>query len=507
MSPDPLPRPLGPHDERLLQRVRPPGWRNPAPAGRYNLVVLGAGTAGLVAAAGAAGLGARVALVERGLMGGDCLNTGCVPSKALLASARAAAAARRADARGVRVTGAVQVDFPAVMERMRRLRSELAEHDSAERFRSLGVDVFLGEGRFTGPDRLEVDGVTLTFDRALVATGSRPVAPPVPGLAEAGYRTTDTLFGLTALPPRLAILGAGPVGCELAQAFARFGARVTLIEAADRVLSRDDADAAALVQGALMGDGVDLRLRSALVRVEPGPGGARCHVRPEAGAESVVEVDQIVVAAGRAATTGGIGLGVAGIGWNDHGILVDDRLRTTNPRVFAAGDVAGELRFTHLADAHARIVLENALFFGRRKASDLAVPWTIFTDPEVAHVGHTAATARAAGIAVETFTQPLSGVDRAVLDGETGGFARVHVRSGSDSIVGATVVAPQAGETIAEVTLAMATGLGLDALGRTIHCYPTRAEVLRKLADARRRTRLTPRLRGLLGIWLGWRRR
>ena len=495
------------HNRALVAGVHPPDWRNPTPAARYNLVVVGAGTAGLVAAAGAAGLGARVALIERHLMGGDCLNVGCVPSKALLRSARAWADLQRAADFGVHVPPGARVDFAAVMERMRRLRASISPNDSAARFRGLGVDVFLGEGCFTGRDTLEVGGSVLRFHRAVVATGARAAVPPVPGLDTAGPLTNETVFELTALPPRLAVIGAGPLGCELAQAFARFGAAVTLIDRGPQVLQREDRDAAARVAQALAADGVRLVLDSTVARVEGGAGGeAVLHVE-HGGEADTVTADAVLVGAGRAANVEGLGLEAAGVALDARGgIRVDDRLRTTNARIFAAGDVCSAERFTHHADAQARIAVRNALFLGRARASALTLPWCTYTDPEVAHVGLSERQAQARGIAVQTFVQELPEVDRAVLDGETDGFVKVHVRHGTDRIVGATIVARHAGEMLPELTLAMSRGAGLGALAGVIHAYPTQADAIRKLGDAYQRTRLTPRVRRLLGAWLAWRR-
>ncbi|HET9581328.1 MAG TPA: FAD-containing oxidoreductase [Gemmatimonadota bacterium] len=501
----PREKPGAAHDHIRESLVRPAGWGNPPPAGRYDLVVLGAGTAGLVAAAGAAGLGARVAVVERGLMGGDCLNHGCVPSKALLASARRAAEARRAASYGVLVER-VGIDFAAIMERMRRIRAGLAEHDSAARFRDLGVDVFLGEGQFDGRDAVEVEGARLPFRHGLVATGGAPLVPSVPGLLEGGFLTNETIFDLQALPRRLAVVGAGPVGCELAQAFARFGAAVTLVEAQGRILPSDEPDAAAVLADALTGEGIRILTGHQLERVEGGVPPGSLFVRGPEGLVRV-EADAILVATGRRPTVDGIGLDRAGIEHDlERGIRVDDRLRTTNRSVYAAGDVAGRHRFTHMADAEARIVLRNAFFPGRRKASALHVPWCTFTDPEVGRVGHSAASAAEAGIAVDSFTLPLSRVDRFVLEGEEMGFARVHVRRGSDEVVGATVVGAHAGELIGVVALTMRAGAGLAALADTVFPYPTRSEALRKVAGEWQRSRLTPRIRRLLEGWFRWRR-
>lgn len=492
------------HNRALVAAVHPTGHANPTPTGRYNLVVVGAGTAGLVAAAGAAGLGAKVALVERHLLGGDCLNVGCVPSKALLAAARAAADARRAPEFGVR-TGDVVVDFPAVMERMRRLRAGIAPHDSVSRFRGLGVDVFLGHGRFTSATTLDVDGTTLAFSRALVATGARASTLPIPGLAAAEPLTNETVFSLTALPARLAVVGGGPIGCELAQAFARFGSAVTLLNDVEHVLPRETERAATIVGRALEGDGVRIVNGVTITRVTL-RGGERIVHWERDGASHEVAVDAVLLAVGRAPNVENLGLDAAGVAWSAGGITVDDRLRTTNRRIYAAGDVASAYKFTHAADALARIVLRNALFLGGRRASTLTMPWCTYTSPEVAHVGVSADEARSRGIGVDTVTVQLADVDRAVLDGETDGFLDVHVRAGSDRIVGATMVAARAGDMIGELAVAMTGGVGLGAIAETIHPYPTQAEIIKKAGDAYNRTRLTPRVKRLFERWLAWRR-
>jgi pyruvate/2-oxoglutarate dehydrogenase complex dihydrolipoamide dehydrogenase (E3) component len=493
------------HNRALLGHVHPPGWINPTPHGKYNLVVVGAGTAGLVSAAGAAGLGAKVALVERHLLGGDCLNVGCVPSKALISAARVAAQARTAAAFGVRV-GAVEVDFAAVMERMRRLRSRIAPNDGVERFTKLGVDVYLGHGKFTGPTTLSVDGRTLEFARAVIATGARAAAPPIPGLDAAGYLTNETLFRLTTLPRRLAVIGGGPIGCEMAQSFARFGSAVTLLEAFGRILGREDVDAAALVARRMIADGVRVVCDAAIARVERH--GAEKILHYEAGgATHALVCDEILVGVGRAPNLDDLGLEAAGVAQQRTGVTVDDHLATTNPRIYAAGDIASRYQFTHTADALARIVLRNALFAGREKASALIVPWCTYTSPEVAHVGLTEAEAIARGMPVTTITTPLAEVDRAILDGEDDGFVRIHLARGSDRILGATIVAAHAGEMISEITMAMTGGVGLGKIATAIHPYPTQAEAIRKSGDAYNRTRLTPFVKRLFARWLAFRRR
>jgi pyruvate/2-oxoglutarate dehydrogenase complex dihydrolipoamide dehydrogenase (E3) component len=492
--------PTSPHDVRLLGHVRPPTWTNPVPRARYHLVVIGGGTAGLVAAAGAAGLGARVALVERHRLGGDCLNVGCVPSKGVIAAARAWHDARTAATRFGGPAAPGDGDFAAALERMRRLRADLSPVDGAPRFASLGVDVFFGEGRFTAPDRVAVGGATLRFRRAVVATGARAAVPPVPGLAEAGYLTNETIFDLTERPAHLIVLGGGPIGCELAQAFRRLGSAVTLVDREPRLLPKDDADAAAIVQRALEGDGVTLELG---VQVEGAArvGGERLVTVAAAGARRTIRGDALLVATGRRPNVENLGLEQAGVAFTPQGVQVDDRYRTTNRRVYAIGDVSSRLQFTHAADFQARAVLANALFFGRSRASRLIVPWATYTSPEVAHVGRTAADAERDGVAVDTITVPFHDVDRAVLAGETEGFLRVHVRRGTDRLVGVTIVAPNAGDMIGEAAVALTNGLGLAALGRTVHPYPTLGEAYRKAADAWRRTKLTPAARRVLTAW------
>jgi pyruvate/2-oxoglutarate dehydrogenase complex dihydrolipoamide dehydrogenase (E3) component len=495
------------HNQALIANVHPPGWTNPEPAPRYNLVVIGAGTAGLVTAAGAAGLGARVALIEHELMGGDCLNVGCVPSKSLIRSARAAADVRGADELGVTVPPpGARVDFGAVMRRMRRLRARLSKTDAASRFRDLGADVFLGAARFSGPDTVLVAGKTLRFKRAVIATGARAMAPPIPGLAEAGYLTNETVFNLTELPRRLAVIGAGPIGCELAQAFARLGAVVSLLESEGQILGREDRDAAERVERALVQDGIDVLVGARIERVEMAAAERVLHVT-RGGRAARLAVDAILVGVGRAPNVEGLGLEVVGVAYDPRtGVTVNDRLQTTNPRIYAAGDVCSSYKFTHNSDVQARIVIQNALFFGRARVSALTLPWCTYTDPEIAHVGLYEREASARGIAVTTFVQELEDVDRAVIDGETEGFVKVHVRAGTDKILGATIVARHAGEMLPELTLAIQTGTGLGRIASVIHTYPTQAEAIRKLGDAYNRTRLTPFVKRLFERWLAWTR-
>ncbi|HSL81902.1 MAG TPA: mercuric reductase [Thermoanaerobaculia bacterium] len=502
--------PILPWDEpnrELIANVHPPGWRNPEPADRYHLVVVGAGTAGLVTAAGAAGLGARVALVERHLMGGDCLNVGCVPSKGILRAARAWHEARSAARRFGGPEAAGDGDFAAAMARMRRIRAGISRHDSAERFRGLGVDVFLGPSggaQFVASDAVEVGGAVLRFRKAVIATGGRPAVPPIEGLEEAGYLTNESVFELERLPPHLAVVGGGPIGCELAQAFARFGSRVTLLDMAPHVLPREDADAAEAVQRAMARDGVTLELGVRIQGVEVRGGEKAIRFERESegdgeGGAGEVVCDEILLAVGRTPNVEGLGLEAAGVEYTRKGVTVDDRLRTSNRRVFAAGDVASKYQFTHVADALARIAIQNALFHGRAKASDLVIPWCTYTSPEVAHVGLTAEEARERGMDVETVTIPLADLDRAVLDDETEGFLRVHLRAGTDRILGATLVASHAGDMFGELCLAITAGVGLGKIASVIHPYPTQGEAVKKAADAWRRGKLTPFVKRVFG--------
>ena len=502
----PMLHPWDLHNRQLASHVHPPDWQNPKPAARYNLVVIGAGTAGLVCAAGAAGLGAKVALIERHLMGGDCLNVGCVPSKAMIRAARAAAAVRDAAEFGVHIPKGVTVDFGQAMERMRRLRASIAPHDSAQRFSDLGIDVFIGDGRFVDARTVEVAGDRLAFKKAVIATGARAAAPPIAGLNEVAYLTNETVFSLTELPRRLGVIGAGPIGCEMAQAFARFGSEVLLVETAHGILPREDPAASAIVLESMLKDGVKPLCCGKELKVARVDGGrVRLTVSSHGKAYDEV-VDQLLVAVGRTPNVENLGLEAAGVAYSKKGVQVDDRLVTTQPTIYAAGDICSPYQFTHAADFMARIVIRNALFFGRAKASALTIPWCTYTEPEIAHVGLYETQAQEQGIAIDTFTRQLSAVDRSILEGSTNGLVTVHVRKGTDKIVGATIVAAHAGDMISEITLAMTHGLGLKQIADTIHPYPTQAEAMRQVGDAYNRTRLTPFAKSLFARLMAWRR-
>jgi pyruvate/2-oxoglutarate dehydrogenase complex dihydrolipoamide dehydrogenase (E3) component len=506
------PSEVDPHNEynqELIANVHPPDWVNPEPDRRYNLVVVGAGTAGLVSAAGAAGMGAKVALIERHLMGGDCLNVGCVPSKTMIRAGRAVSDVRSAARFGVQLREEAAVDFSAVMERVCRIRAQISPHDSAQRFRDeYGVDIFLGGGRFTGPETVDVGGTTLRFERAVIATGARATVPPIQGLAGAGFLTNETVFNLTEQPARLAVVGGGPIGCELAQTFSRLGTEVTIIEMGEQFLPREDVDAVAVLRAALERDGVDVRLGTTLERVEIKGKAKLLHLATE-DQPRTFEVDAILVAVGRTANVDGLGLEAAGVRFGAQGVEVNDFLQTSNTRIYAAGDVCSQYKFTHAADFMARAVIQNAFFgfAGKKRVSSFTIPWCTYTDPEIAHVGLYEHEATAQGIEVSTFTVPMSGVDRAIAEGEGEGFVKIHVKKGSDRIVGATVVARHAGEMISELTTAMVGKVGLGTLASVIHPYPTQAEAIRKAGDMYNRTRLTESRARLLRRYFAWRRR
>ena len=499
-------QPRDQHNRELESHVRPPEWVNPKPSGRYNLVVIGAGTAGLVTAAAAASLGAKVALIERELMGGDCLNVGCVPSKGLISAARAARSVRYADQFGVHVSEDANVDFAQVMERMRQLRASIGPHDSAARFSELGIDVYFGQGTFAGSNSVKVGNQTLNFKRAVIATGARASAPPIPGLERVEYLTNESVFSLTDLPRRLGVIGAGPIGCEMAQSFALFGSEVFLVEATHGILPREDPDAAKIVQSAMARDGVNFLCCGRKTELNPGDDGS-IRLTLDSHEKSYDQtVDKLLVAVGRAPNVDNLGLEKVGVEFDKQGVQVNDRLQTTNPNIYAAGDICSAFKFTHAADFMARIVVQNTLFMGRAKASSLVIPWATYTSPEIAHVGLSPQEAKEKGVPIQTFTQEFSGVDRAILESETEGFVRMHVQRGKDKILGCTIVAPNAGDMISQVAQAMTHGLGLKKLARTIHPYPTQAEAIRKVGDQYSRTRLTPFVKASFRKWLAWTR-
>lgn len=498
------------HDQELKGQVAPDDWVNPQAQPLYDMVVVGGGTAGLICAAIAVGLGAKVAMVERELLGGDCLNFGCVPSKGLLSVSKRLGMMRKAADYGIEMGQEPQASFAKVMERMRAIRAGIGHHDGAPRFRDLGVDVFLGEGRFVAENMVEVqlhdDNLrTLRFKRAVVATGARPLVFPVAGLEEAGYLTNLSLFALTELPPSLTVVGAGPIGVEMAQAFARFGTEVTVVDMAEQILPREDAEAAAVVRQALEQDGIRFELGAKMSRVEQRDG-QKVLVFERGGAESEVVASEILLAMGRRANVEGIGLEKAGVVFDRGGVKIDDALRTTNKRIFAAGDVAGSFQFTHAADAMARIVIRNAFFFGRGKLSRLTMPWSTYTDPEVAHVGLYENQAQEAGVELTSLRMDFAEIDRNLLEGETEGFAKVIFEKKSGKLRGATVVGAHAGDLLGEMLVAVTKQMKITELSGIIHPYPTSVSVWGRLGDKASGARLTPGVAKLLKRIIGWRR-
>lgn len=482
--------------------LHPDAWVNPPTGKPYDLVVIGAGPAGLAAAELASELGARVALVERHLLGGTCFNTGCVPSKTLIRTAKVYADMRNAARYGAKAPEKIEVDFAAAMDRVRRVRSHLSGVGSVRELTAQGIDVFFGNVRFSGADTLTVNQQPLRFHKALITTGARAHIPEVPGLKEAGFLTNASVFNLTTLPPRLLVIGGGSLGCELAQAFRWLGSRVTIVQDKPLFLEREERDAAQTLSDAFARDGIEVRLNTHAVEVRLTNGEKQIDLVSD-DYHSTVTVDAILTGVGRLPNVQGLELESAGVSYHEvTGIEVDDQLRTSNPRIYAAGDVCLEQQYTDIASASARIAVRNALLKGRERLSKLIVPWCTYTDPEIAHVGMYVREANLRGIPVKTFTVPMHEIDRAVTDGEQDGFVKIHIRDGSDTILGATIVASRAGDLINEVTLAMVAGIGLRTLSNVIHAYPTRGEAIREAAKAYNRTRITSRVKARIKRWL-----
>ena len=484
------------HAHRLrLANVGPPDWTNPKPLSCYDLVILGAGPAGLAAAEAAAALGATVALVERNLLGGSCLNTACIPSKTLIRTTRLYGEMLDARRYGAVPPEPLLVDFAAAMARVRRVRSHLSGNESARRLSDAGIALFFGAARFLGEDALDVGGDRLHFRKALIATGASSAVTQIPGLADAGFLTSDTVFDLAELPKRLVVIGGGPLGCELAQAFCRLGSRTSIVQDLPLFLGGEERDAAQLLSDAFARDGIEVRLNTTALAVRVVDGEKHVDLISD-DYRSTIVADAILTGLGRVPNVQGLDLERAGIEYTiEDGIRVDDFLRSSNPNVYAAGDVCLEHKFSHTASASARIAVDNALSGGEQRMSALVIPWCTYTDPEIAHVGMFVREANRHDIPIKTFTIPMHQVTRAVTDGEDRGFVKIHVREGSDCILGATIVAQHAGEMINEITLAMVAGIGLGQLAQVIHAFPTQADAIRKAALAYTRTQAVPRLR------------
>jgi pyruvate/2-oxoglutarate dehydrogenase complex dihydrolipoamide dehydrogenase (E3) component len=466
------------------------------PRPEFDIVVIGGGAGGLVVAAGAATLGAKVALVEKHKLGGDCLWYGCVPSKTLLKSARIAYQMRNAS-RWAIPSAHPHPDLAQVMERVRGVIAQIEPNDSPERFRGLGVDVIFGSGRFVSPDAFEVDGRRLTARTYVIATGSRPGVPPIAGLADVPYLTNETIFDLREPVPHLLVVGAGPVGCELAQAFSRLGSRVTVVDMERRLLPREDEDAASVVQRQLESEGVRFHLGATIAGLaegEPHAGRIRAMVHDADGSIAEIVASHLLIAAGRTPNLDGLGLDAAAVQLENGRLHLENGVRTTNPRVYAIGDAAGPYAFTHMAEHHAGVVLRHAIFRMRWTKPSTVVPWCTYTDPEVARVGMSENEARTHGVDHRVYQVPFHELDRARAESETEGFAKL-VTDPRGKLLGATIVGAHAGELIAECVLAMQRDLGVKALSETIHTYPTLASINRRAADLRLKQGLTPRTR------------
>lgn len=494
------PSPRGPitpqdaYEHARITNLHPKAWTNPEPKGRYPLVVIGSGFAGLAAARTAAARGIKVALIERDFIGGTCINTGCVPSKAIIRTSQLYAEMRNATRYGAQTPDGIHIDFAATMERVRRIRAHLGRSNSVRELATAGVDVYFGDARFVSTDALAVDGLRLQFEKALIATGARPNTSSIPGLAQAGYLTNENVFDITELPRRLLVIGGGPLGCEQAQAFCRLGAHTTIVQHKPLFLEREERDAAQILSTALARDGVEVRLNTQVrnVRVE---NGEKCVELISDDYENTITVDAILTGVGRMPNIEGLELESAGVEYNsEKGVCVDDFLRTSNPHIYAAGDVCLEHKYGHTALASAQIAVRNALFHGREQWSNLIIPWCTFTDPEIAHVGLYVREANLQGIPVKTFTVLMHEVDRAITDSEEAGFVKIHVREGTDQILGATIVARHAGDMINEITLAMVANIGLRKLAEVMHVYDTQAEAIQRAARACERAfaRTTP---------------
>lgn len=462
----------------------PEDYVNPTQQGGYHLVILGAGPAGLIAAIGAAGLGAKVALVEKHLMGGDCLNVGCVPSKAIL-------------------TYAEEHDAPQFEEALRfarKIRADIAPHDSVERYSEQGVDVYLGAGEFIDEQSVRVGEQVLTGRRFLISTGARAAIPPIPGLSDSNPLTNETLFDLTEQPATLGILGAGVIGCEMAQAFSKLGTEVHLFELADEVLPLEDREAAQVMRSALEQAGIHLHTGFGVQSIAEEAG--QSVVTTEEGS---FPVDRILVALGRRPNTDSLGLDKAGVSVDQQGFIeTDEKLRSSNKKIYAAGDCTSRKQFTHNADAQARVVVQNALFAPTAAVTSHVVPRCIYTQPELAAVGLGERELREQGLEFDTFKFELGELDRGRVQQDQISFAKVFTKKGTDKLLGATVIGKDAGEQIAPLTILMANELGLSALGKTIFPYPTRSEYLKRLADAYNRTRMTPTVANLFKKWLSF---
>lgn len=501
MSENHVLHPQDAHNEKLRDNVHPADWGVEPSSQVYDMVAIGAGTAGLVSSGGAAMLGGRSAIIEKHLMGGDCLVTGCVPSKTLIKSAHIAHLARNAEQFGVKV-GSVEVDFPAVMQRMRQVRADMAHHDGAERMKGMGVDVLFGTAKFTGPNTLDLDGKEVRFRRAMICTGGRAFVPPIPGLVE-NCLTSETFFEQTELPKKFMVLGGGPIGSELAQTMQRLGAQVTMVIRTDALVDKDDPEAGTIVREVFEEEGLDLRFKTNLLKVEKTAEGLACTIECD-GKETIEVFDQVLAATGRRPNIENMGLEAAGVEYDKRGVKVNHLHQTSNKSIYAAGDVCSPFQFTHAAYAQAEYATLNALMPWpyRMNAKDRIMSWVTYTDPEVAHAGPPYSELAKDAANIDIHELPIHDNDRAQTESEHRGFCRIHCKKGTDKIIAATIVCENAGEMIAEMSLAITQGMKLRHIQESIHAYPTRAEIIRNVAIEWKFTTLTPFLKKAFGVWL-----
>jgi pyruvate/2-oxoglutarate dehydrogenase complex dihydrolipoamide dehydrogenase (E3) component len=474
-------------EQTYLRRVRPENWENPEPRSGYDFAIVGAGPAGLAAAESAARLGFSVVLIERNRVGGNSLNVGSVPSKAIISTARVYGTMPEARTFGAPVPNESAMEFGTVMARMRRIRTRISEHHSVHKLAALGIDIFFGSARFDGTDALLVGDTRLHFKKALIATGARPRAPDIGGLDQTGYRTSATIFEMTALPKRLAVIGGGPLGCELAQAFCRLGSHVTIVQNDPQFLPREERDAAEILSRSLARDGVEIRLNTTVVGARRDRGGKTLQI-VNSGIQSEIQADEVLLSVGRVPNVEELGLETAGVDFDtDQGIRIDDFLCSTNPNVYAAGDVCLELKFTNAAQSSACMAVQNALMKMQQRKSGSTIPWCTYCDPEIAHIGLHVWEARQQSIPIKSFTVMMHDVDRSITDGQNTGFVKVHIAEGSDRILGATIVASLASELINEMAVIMNTGIGMRALAAVVHTYPAQSGAIMLAAQAYKR--------------------
>jgi pyruvate/2-oxoglutarate dehydrogenase complex dihydrolipoamide dehydrogenase (E3) component len=472
------------NDPAPLRFVRPAQWKNPPGKGRYDWLIVGAGPAGIASAERAIALGARVALIERHWLGGNSLNVGSVPSKALVYTSSLCSDLKKAADYFQPVNRDAVADFAAIVLRMQRVHARIAEYHSAHRLERLGVDIYFGKARFNGVHSIDVDGVTLEFSQALIATGARPQLADIGGLDQVGYRTSTDIFDLPAVPKRLAVIGGGPLGCELAQAFCRMGSNVTIIQNDPKFLPREERDAAEILSRSMARDGVGIRLNTTVVGARTSDGSKTLDLLSN-DQKSSIDTDEILLSVGRVPNVADLSLECCSVNYNDEvGILVDEYGRSTNPSIYAAGDVCTSYKFTHVAKFRATMATENALRASGQNKNDLIMSWCTFTDPEIAHVGMQVWDAKAHGIPVTTYTVMMHDVDRSIIDEQDTGFVKLHVQDNTDRILGATIVASRASEMIHEITLAMNAGVGMRDLAKVLHIYPSQAEAIHMTALA-----------------------